>query len=393
MPHGPYWLFSGYFSLYFGILGVWIPYWPLYLSSLSFSSEMIGSLTALALGVKVLGPPVWGRLADHEPIGRRPVLIGTSIATAFLFTLVFFGQSYGWLILFIFLYSFVHAGPLAIVDTAAMEWVARHDADYGRMRVWGSIGFIVLALGLGPVVDHYGIPLILWVILVMHASMVLIAWRIPISHHQEASATQESRETKVTLFKHSGIPGFYLSGLMMQFSHSAYYGFYSIHMVDLGFSKTTIGLFWALGVLAEVFVMAHSRWLLKRVGISTLLTGSLLLATLRWLALASVSHWLPLLFVQLLHAFTFGAFHIASVRRVHESAPIDQRATAQGWYHALSFGCGGGLGLLFSGAWFDQLGAESLYTLMAASSLTGVLVSLQSCRKLERNKPAKTRAC
>ncbi|MBF0622727.1 MAG: MFS transporter [Magnetococcales bacterium] len=374
-----YWTLSGYYACYFGVLGVWLPYWPLYLDNLGIGPEMIGMLSAAALGLKVIAPPVWGGLADRG--ARHLVVVGTSFATVAGFGLFFFGVSPLFLGLVTVVYSFFHAGPLVMVEATTMEWVARHDRDYGRIRLWGSVGFIILSLGAGPILDRWGIQWILEIILLLLVVDALLTLGLPRS---EQGMVRQSSGQFGRLFKRPGVTWFYLSTLLMQFSHGAYYGFMSLHLENNGFSRTEIGLLWALGVAAEVGVMVWSRPLLKRFGISTVLVGSIFIAAIRW-SIYGFTLWLPLLIIgQLLHAFTFGSFHVAAIQRVFELSPPGGQATAQGWYSAFSFGLGGSMGMIVSGYLFKLQGAQTLFIYMSLAALIGALISWHASRVLQR---------
>ncbi len=378
MTSGTYWTLGGFYALYFAVLGVWIPYWPLYMSSLDHSSESIGMLAALALGIKVLGPPVWGGLADRG--NRRRVIILTSLAAAVAAGLFLFGTSLFVLFAAAGIYSFFHAGPLSLVEATTMETVTRYGGDYGRIRLWGSWGFILFSMGLGPVIDRWGVGLIPNVLVTLLCAGFFITLILPHGDPHPEQADADARK----MFHRPEVRLFYLSSLLMQLSHGAYYGFMSIHLETNGFSKTAIGLLWSLGVFSEVIFMMRSGPILARFGLSAILTGSLVLATVRW-GIYSVTLFMPLLiFGQILHAATFGAFHVASVQRVFNMAPHASRGTAQAWYSALSFGVGGGIGLMGSGFLYESLGAGPLFAIMAAASALGVAVSMRAARYFSR---------
>ncbi|MBF0588111.1 MAG: MFS transporter [Magnetococcales bacterium] len=379
MDRKTYLLLSGYYAAYFAILGVWIPFWPLYLETLGFDAQKIGLLSAIGLGVKVLGPPVWGELADRG--SRRRVMVLTSWVSFCAFLFYFIDTRFLWLLAVTALYSFFHSGPLALVESTTLELVKSCNADYGRIRVWGSVGFILFALAMGPLTDHWGLFWVLVAAAMLLASCAMIAMFLPRgeSHgHHDAP-----KGGAFGLFSRPGVRGFYLSTFLMQLSHGAYYGFFSLHLEHHGFSLTWIGALWALGVLSEVVLLSHSGWLLGRLGVSLLLSGSLILAAIRWIMLGSTL-WLPaLLLAQTLHAFTFGSFHVAAVRRAFDISPARLRATAQGWYSALSFGVGGAVGLTFSGALYERVGGEALFLMMAVLALVGWGVSARSSTILE----------
>ncbi|MBF0177049.1 MAG: MFS transporter [Magnetococcales bacterium] len=369
-------ILGGYYFFYFAGLGVWIPYWPLYLKGLHLDPAAIGLLLSLPLAMKVFGPPVWGALADGG--ARHGVIVGTSFAALFTFVWYFFGRDFQFLLIVTTLYSFFLAGPLALVEATTMEIVTRIGSDYGRIRLWGSLGFILFSFLLGPILDRWGNTPLLWVVGGLLLANALLTLLMPRPEPQTRHA-KPRRQTRL-LFATPGLPWFYLAALLMQFSHAAYYGFLSIHLEQNGFSRKAIGILWALGVVAEVVVLRWSGYWVERLGPSRILTGSILVAVIRWGLFATTLWWPLLILAQLCHGFTFGSYHVAAIRRTHEAAPPGARATAQAWYIAFAYGLGGGVGLAFSGHLYDHLGAKSLFAIMAIAALAGSGASALSNR-------------
>lgn len=362
------WPMAGFYACYFAGIGVWIPFWPLYLTHLGFGAQTIGLLMALTQWMRIPAPPFWGKMADRGT--RHTVMMATSFATFGTFCLFFFGTGLNWVIVVTILFALFHAGPLALLDATTMEICVKREWDYGRIRLWGSWGFILFSLGIGPLTDWAGMGLIPMVIALLLLAGALFTLWLP-----RLASTHPTDLPTSGLFTRIDVRWFYLSALLMQFSHGAYYGFMSLHLQQHGFSRSLIGLLWAVGVLAEVVLMSHSKALLARFGVAKILTFSLLIAALRWSLYAMTLQLPVLLIAQLMHAFTFAAFYIACIRRVYESAPINLQGAAQGWLAALSFGLGGGLGLALSGLLFDRVGYELLFLIMALAALAGMVAS------------------
>ncbi|MEO5363736.1 MAG: MFS transporter [Magnetococcus sp. DMHC-8] len=369
---------SGFYACNFAVLGVWIPYWPLYLSGHGYDGAAIGLLLSLSLVVKLLGPPLWGGLADRG--SRHGVIVGASFAAALVSVTFFYGEHFALLVAGVMAFSLLQTAQLSLVEATTLETVDRHNGqagqtaplDYGRIRLWGSWGFILFALGLGPVVDRWGLAWVPWVLTGLLWTAAVISWRLP---HAEGRSTAG---VAPALFSLPSVRWFYLAALLMQFSHGAYYGFLSLHLAGHGFSRSAIGMVWTLGVVAEIVLLRHSGPLLARFGVARLLSISMLLAVVRWLLYSIPPVWPVLLVGQLLHAFTFGAFHVAAVRRTFAMAPHASRSTAQAWYTALSFGLGGGVGILTCGHFYDSVGAGRLFILMAAGAALGWLAMQRS---------------
>ncbi|MEO5352908.1 MAG: MFS transporter [Magnetococcus sp. XQGC-1] len=371
---------QGFYACIFAVLGVWIPYWPLYMSSHGHGAADIGLLIFLSLVVKLLGPPLWGRMADRG--SRHRVIVGSSFA-AWLASLLFFhADALPLLLAGALAYSLLQNAQLSLVEATTLEVIDRHNKhngddaalDYGRIRLWGSWGFILFSLGLGPLVDQWGLGLVPWALTALLLLGAIFSLFLPQGEPHPAPGLSP------TLFSLPCVRWFYLAAMLMQFSHGAYYGFLSLHLAEHAFSRGAIGLIWTVGVVAEVVLLRHSGPLLARFGVDRLLAISLFLAILRWTLYALPPLWPILLFGQLLHAFTFGAFHVAAVRRIFAMAPRASRSTAQAWYAALSFGLGGGIGILLCGHLYDRIQAEGLFLLMAVGASMGLLAMLRASR-------------
>ncbi|HAT49989.1 MAG: MFS transporter [Nitrospirae bacterium] len=363
---------AGFYAFYFATLGIWMPYWPLYMSHVGHGPAAIGVVTALSMAIKLLGPPVWGRLADNSN-SRKTIIIATSFGALVSSGLFFLDSGFLLIAIAVAFLHFFLVGSIALVETTAMETVTKNRWDYGRVRLWGSGGFILLSLGLGPLTDRWGLWLVPLALSLFLLLQTLVSTQLPESEpHPPGPKTPPP-----SLFRPKEMLWFNLMGFLMLLSHGAYYGFMSIHLENNGFSKTAIGALWALGVFAEIAVLAASNIILNGLGVSYVLIGSLLVAALRW-TIFSQTLWLPWLVLgQLLHAFTFGTFHISAIRRVFETSPPRHRATAQSWFSSISYGAGLGFGLLLSGTLFERIGAHALFAIMACVALLGTFAALR----------------
>lgn len=369
----PYWRLSSFYLFYFAALGALIPFWTLYLSSLGFSSIEIGQLMAIPTATKIVAPYLWGWLGDH--IGRRMAIVRTGSLLAFLtFLLVFWLTDYAGLALAMSLFSFFWNAVLPQVEVVTFHHLKDETPKYSRIRVWGSVGFVVAVTGLGFIVDSLGPSSILPVLAVLYLGIWLASLLIP--ENEEERATDEPHVPIGSFMLQPGIPAFFAACLLMQMSHGSYYTFYSIYLESQGYSKSLIGELWALGVVAEVVVyifFMHAA--LVRFGAIRLLMFSLLLAALRWLLIGSFSENLPvLLFAQLLHAATFGIFHAAAIHSVHHRFPRRLLGRGQALYSSVSFGLGGTLGSLSSGYLWEFFGAFTSFLVSTMISLAAFLI-------------------
>lgn len=365
----PYWRLSSFYLFYFAALGALIPFWTLYLSSLGFNSIQIGQLMAIPTATKIIAPYIWGWLGDH--MGKRMAIVRTGSLLAFLtFLLVFWFTDYGGLALAMSLFSFFWNAVLPQVEVVTFHYLKDETPKYSRIRVWGSVGFVVAVSALGYVVDSLGPSSILPVLALLYLGIWAASLLIP-ENEEEPSTSDEPLKSIGSFLLQPGILAFFSACLLMQMSHGTYYTFYSIYLESQGYSKSLIGELWALGVVAEVVVyifFMHAA--LMRFGAIRLLMFSLLLAALRWILIGSFSAYLPvLLFAQLLHAATFGIFHAAAIHSVHHRFPRRLLGRGQALYSSVSFGLGGTLGSLSSGYLWEYFGAFASFFVSALLAL------------------------
>ena len=249
---------SQYF-LYFGVMGVFLPYFNLYCYHLDFSGFQIGVLSAIRSIALVLFPLVWGGLADRFYI-RRPIyilcsFISTAIWAFYLYTTDF------WAMLFITVFYGIFYSPIiSFLEAFTMDVLGTRKKSYGKMRGWGSIAFIMTVLLLGKIIDIYSIEIIIILIFFGSLAQALISIKIP--DIQIKKHTSFSSKAKVLLKRRVIV--FLFCAFLMLVSHGAYYGFYSIHLENLGYGKTFIGISWALASIAEIIVMIKSDIIFKR---------------------------------------------------------------------------------------------------------------------------------
>lgn len=363
----PYWRLSSFYLFYFAGLGALVPFWGLYLKDLGYEPLAIGQLLAFSVATKVVSPPLWGWLADHRGHRMRLVQLG-SLLTLLTFLPVFFISNYWPLALGMIAFGFFWNAVMPQFDAVTLQYLGSDIFRYSRIRVWGSVGFVVMVTALGIAVDARGPAIILPVLALLYLGGWLSSLSIkdpdPVPH-------PENQGHILHLFKQPRILAFFIGCLLMQVGHGAYYAFYSIHMEAAGYSKTLIGILWALGVGAEVLMFLVMHRLLKRFGARLLLLLSFVLAALRWLIIAFFpTHLWVMLLSQLLHAATFGIFHAAAIHLVHGYFVGRHQGRGQALYNSLSFGLGGAIGSLGSGwLWSPASGALPIFVMASLVSL------------------------
>jgi len=361
----PYWRLSGFYFFYFAFVGAVSPFWGLYLRALAFNAFQIGVLMSLLQVMRIFAPNIWGHMADRS--GRRSAIVQlAAVGSVLAFCGVFFGSSFWWMFAVMAALSFFWSASLPLVEAMTLSHLGERIDAYGRIRLWGSIGFIVMVVGLGYAFDHVSIAWLPWAVLVVMLGIAAFARVIP---EAEILAHPGDHHSIVDIVKRPEVASLLAACLLMAATHGPYYTFYSIYLVDHGYGKSTVGWLWALGVLCEIGIFLIIPRIFARVSPRRLILASFGLAVLRFLLIAwGVETSWVVWGAQTLHAFTFGTYHAAAVALIHRHFRGRHQARGQALYTSLSYGVGGTLGGLVSGVTWDRLGADWTFTLAAGSA-------------------------
>lgn len=372
-----YWRLSQFYFFYFASLGVLVPFWSLYLDHLQFTALEIGQLISTLAISKIIAPYMWGWVADKTGYHIRIVQI-TSILSVLCFAPLLWFDSFWTMLLFMFLFSFFWNASLPQFEVVTLAQLGRDKFRYSQIRLWGSLGFIVAVAVLGVLFEVLSIA---WLPSILIGIFMLI-WMssLPVKEHLQRNPVQSHIWT---VLKTPQVFALLLSCFFMQASHGPYYTFYSLFMEGLDYSRSSIGLFWSIGVLAEVVLFIFMFRLLKIRPASYWLAVALLLTTIRWLMMAWFSDQLFLVVItQCLHAASFGMFHASAIHLIHDFFP-SHRGRGQALYSSVSFGAGGVVGSLYAGSMWDSFSPGLTFVVAAGIAFAGFLVSLRV-----RNHPA-----
>jgi MFS transporter, PPP family, 3-phenylpropionic acid transporter len=370
----PYWRLSSFYFFYFAVVGSLIPYWGVYLKSLGYSSQDVGVISAVILATRIIAPNFWGWLADKTQ-ARLSIIRSGSFAAALLFSGVFLGQEYAWLLFVVACYTFFWHAVLPQFEVITLGHLGNDHHKYSRIRLWGSLGFMAAVMGLGWLFDLLDITYLPLVIL----SLLILIWLSSLSLPMASLRSHKPQALGFwPLVRDPKILCFLAASFLLQFSHGPYYTFYSLYLVEhFGYSNTFTGLLWALGVLAEVGIFLVMHKLLRHFSLRHLMLFSLLAAAVRWLMIGYFADYIVvLLFAQLLHAATFGIAHAVAIDLVRVHFGAQHQGQGQALYSSLSFGAGGAGGALIGGFLWDY-SASLTYLLAALASF----IALGLCYK------------
>ncbi|SFH31816.1 MFS transporter, PPP family, 3-phenylpropionic acid transporter [Nitrosospira sp. Nsp14] len=367
----PYWRLSGFYFFHFAFIGAFAPYWSLYLKHLSFSALQIGMLMSLLHVTRVFAPAAWGWLADHT--GRRLLIVQVAaLAGLASYCGVFFGESFGWMFVIMALMSFFWSASLPLIEATTLSYLGESTARYGRIRVWGSVGFILAVTATGYLLDAAGIASLLWAVLGLKLGIVIFSRQIPegevMVHHADGTSIGQ-------IFRRPEVIAFFAACMLMALAHGPYYTFYSIYLVEHGYSKSIVGWLWAIGVICEIGIFFLMPQLMHRFRLKQIMAFSFGCAIARFLMIGWGVDWpAMILLAQALHAATYGAHHATAMMVVHQFFRGRHQAKGQALYTSLTFGLGGTLGGIFSGYAWEWLGAGLTFTVSSIAVLLGLIL-------------------
>jgi PPP family 3-phenylpropionic acid transporter len=353
---------SAFYFAFFAYSGAYVAYFPLYLAERGLSAVHIAWVLSLAPVARTFAPPAWGWLADRTG-AHRAIVVFSCAVTATAFAALPFTPH---IALVIGLTAVLSAGALPIVESITLGSLAGQPGRYGPIRLWGSVSFIAAVLGGGLWLDYRPVSTLPAALVVFMLATLAVALALPRGQAQ-IKKVEPVRFTPAAR-------ALCAAGFCNAVAHGALYAFLSIHLDAHGYSATTIGMLWTLGVLAEIVVFLYLPQLFRRFALSTILVFSLLSGAARFLAIGWMADalWIVLL-AQLLHAATFGSFHAASVAAVHRVFPENAQARGQTWFSGITYGAGSAAGYLICGWAWQGGGAHAAFAVSAMAALAGAL--------------------
>ncbi|MGE5490973.1 MAG: MFS transporter [Actinomycetota bacterium] len=369
----PYWRLSGYYFFYFAFVGAFSPYFGLYLQSLNFSAWDIGLLMSQMQLMRLLGPNVWGWLADRGA-KRIPIVRLAGMVSLLGFSAFFWLDRLAGMMVAMAILAFFWSAALPLMEALTFDHLRDQQGRYSRVRLWGSVGFIVAVMGTGRILDWAPLSSVLWICWGILVGIVGVALSVP-----DVSARKHPEDSPGLgdILRQPRVRALLGACFAMSAAHGAFYVFYSIHLADHGYSKTDVGLLWSLGVVAEIFVFLFMARLSRRYSLRAILLASFAAAVFRFVLIGwGVESLLLTVLAQLMHGLTFGAYHASAIAAVNQWFPGRAQARGQAIYSSLSFGAGGLLGGLVSGWTWDRIGAAWTYSLSSAFAVVGLLLIL-----------------
>lgn len=362
---------SGFYFFYYSIVGTFMPYWNLYLQDQGFNYQEIGVLSSIAIVTRFFAPLVWGWIADKS--GRRMLLVrvATWMESCIWLTIFIVPNTFQSVALLMLIFSFFQNAILAQFEGVTLFWLGDQKAKlYGKIRKWGSVGFIVGVFTIGAILEIVHISM-LPILLLIIASLAFI-WSFTIREPDSAPTSQKYLEPLLPVLKRPTVAAFFAIEFILLFSHAPFYSFYSNFLKSLNFSTTEIGFLWAMGVFAEIFMFSIASKIFQRFSWRSLVIVCLLVTSIRWMLVAVFSHYfIGQLFAQCLHAFSFGLFHLIAMRVIFQKFSAGQQGRGQALYSTM-WGLGVAFGSVLAGHFWKILSGELIFMCASVVVLLGL---------------------
>lgn len=381
-PGRPVAAFSALSLSYFACLGLYNPYAPLWFQSLGFGTLAIGSIASLQAWTRIVTPYAWSWFGDHG--GHRITLLRVAAAGSLACALALWGtRGFGAVAAATTLLFVFNAGVVPLSEAALARHVVTAEGmdagRYGRVRVWGSVGFIVVVLLGGALFERAGIASFPYAVALLYGGLMAAALRLPTT--REEGSHDEAPPAVWPRLREPEAAWFFASIFFTVLAHTGAYAFLSLYLDALGYGKTAVGLMWAVSVLFEIgFFWTQGHWF-ERLSPAGWLKVAALVTALRFAATAGAAQWIAVLVLaQAAHAVTFAAHHGACTATLHRLFPGRLRGRGQALYSTLGYGISGVVGGVGGGWLIAHHGYPAVFWAGAAAALAGLACAWQMTR-------------
>jgi PPP family 3-phenylpropionic acid transporter len=359
-----------FYGAIFASVGIFLPYWPIWLESRGLNAVEIGLVIGASFWPRIVTSLLVPNLADR--LGKRRLTLIWVTALTLIGLLAFAVVDDFWLFILLSLVTgATWSCILPLGDAISLDRTASDGIDFGQVRLWGSVTFILMSIIGGVALDMAGAPAI-FILLIATTALTLMSC---VTMPKSGFAPADARQARLgRLFNKRDLWILVIASSLIQASHTLLYNFGSIHWRAAGHNETVIGWLWAEGVIAEVILFVFSARLISRVSLANLLIIAGFLTVLRWLLNAVSTDLYLLILTQALHGASFGLTFLATVHFIRESMPSELQASAQGFYVAIGLSPLSGAISLISG-WLYDSAAGNAFFIMAMLALLGTLLA------------------
>jgi PPP family 3-phenylpropionic acid transporter len=383
--------FAALSASYFAHIGFFNPYLPLWLKDLGFGLFAISLLTSVQAATRLFAPYVWGMISDHT--GERVKLLRYSATVAFVVSLALMFHLAPWTLGAVLFVMFTHTSSMMPMSEAAMAHLVTSQGGfdarrYGRVRLWGSVGFLATVFAAGSWFEVFGMTHFpAWTAITMAAVLVSV-WRLP--DVKEGAHRHEEAVPVWPVLRQPAIYWFFISLFFHVLAHIGVYVYLSLYLDELGYSKTLIGLMWAVGVVVEIaWFYSQGRWLPRWPLPTWLVICAGAMAVRMAITAGGGDVLLLVILAQTLHGLTFAAHHTVCVSILSLHFPGRLRGRGQALFTVIGYGLTGVLGGLAGGWISSKLGLPAVYW----SSVAIALIAMGAAANARRLLLARSQPC
>ena len=345
--------FAVFYFCYYAALGAYTPYVGRWVDAMGHGGFVVGAMLGLWYGTRIVAPPAWAALTGRS---ARPGhwFVAGCVATLLCFAGFLFTREPWPLLGVMAVFGLFYNAVMPQFEAMTLAALGPAPEQYGRLRVWGSVGFLLVAGSYGALMDQVGALAFPWLTLPLFLALALAAWP---HRHDRPPPPAPGIGDAGHLFKRPGVRRFLLVAMLMQLGFGPFYVFYTLHLQAAGHAGMAIGALWAIGVLIEIAMFWQAPRLIARFGAGPLLSACLGVTVLRWVLVAAFaeSFWVMAL-AQGTHALSFATFHACCMRLITDYFPGRRAVAGQSLLYGFSSGVGGVLGAGLAALMWERVG-------------------------------------
>ncbi len=364
-----YWA-AAYYLLIFGAGGTLVPYLNLHYQQNGLDTRQIGILAALQPIVIVFASPLWGGIADLFRL-HRGLLVFAMIASLPCALLLGTVHTFVAFVFAVLIFALCSAPIMPLGDNAVLELLGTQRYDYGKLRLWGAVGWGLAAWLGGELIGHHGMSLGFGGYITLTALCSLVSLRLPAPR---SSCSEPYWRGLGRMLANVRWLGFLLGVFVASVAYAILDNYFILYLKGLGISEGLFGLSLAFGSVSEIVIFLLTPWLLRKVAPRGLLLFSIVMISVRGLVYSWVADPRWALGAQLLHGPTFSAMWTAGVSYSNEIAPKGMGASAQAIFGATQFGLATAVGAILGGQLYGLIGPVDLFRVAAVIALLAAVI-------------------
>ena len=368
---------SAFYFLYYGAFSILLPYLAIFYKGQGLTGGQIGLLAAISPIISFFGAPLWTGAADASHSHKLVTMVSILGVVAICFIIPGIA-SFGGLLLVISLFAFFGAPAASLVDSAVLTMLGDRKERYGRIRLWGTIGYGVIAPFAGTLIGRLGLKWAFWGYAILMLGGFLIITQIPF---RQSRSNGSFRSGMRVLFANRPWMLFLVMVFIAGIGNATINNYLFVYMQSLGASNTLMGFALTASTLSEIPAMFFSDRLLRRFGARGMLIIAMTTIGLRLICYSLVTQAWVVLLIQLCHGLTFAAIYTAGVHFADQVAPPGMKATTKGMFSGTLMGFGSAAGGLLGGILLDRFSPGGMYGIIGTLVLIGMVAFLLVERK------------